>query len=949
MANTDKELQQSFEQTIQTNRTANRELSSAVKNVVKFSDALEEASNTAIDKAVASLKDLLSKTNLLTDAQVDSIKNAKQATSTLSALAKKQARLSEMLDDYNHQMKDIVKRGKAKSVQDQDIVKINERYIAGLHKMGIHTANNADVTQTINEQLSKHVKVQKEVSNQTEKVSTIQSKFGKAMVGNTESFIDNTKRLYSWTVVMNQAKKAVRELYGSAVELSNKGMLMSMRAQMEGAIRLRITMDEFQKLVTENMDMIASLGGGVGGIDRFTKEVEFASQGLEHMGKLAAFYGMKNAKVLMKAGMGPNSQGGMDVLYRKSLMSMNAQFKLFQAGFGDTIEEFAGYYDSVLQAEDIQSKMNTLDEAGKNKMMEEIDTRTKNIRVMGLSLKGMEQMNQRMDDMFNPGKNNQSERMKQFAMSNNAFASVQSALSPEDQKRMQDLMPFFQSINQMKLNNDTQGYKNAQGSKEYQQLSELFYKGRTTQFERSRKSGMAGVDLYAANEMVGGSEMYTKDLMEMGEASATKGRSGVPNKIGSPAVDAWIDQTQKMTGEGDLLTKAFNFLRTAVEQYQSIISNPLGMLASTILITTLINKFGGGLANLVKSVVSGGNLFKMAAGGVMRGVMMIIKGIPVLGSIYAAMEAGWGSVMGTGTSTSDYYARAGIDEQATFVPQFMKDIGVRSLGVLTDVGSAAAGMIGIDMTKNFADKQLKTSSSNEATMLQALVSNGVTDPKQQAMLMGQFSHETGGFKNMTEIGNGSRYEGSKTLGNTQAGDGEKYKGRGYVQLTGRDNYKRAGEALGYDLINHPELAAQPDIAAKIAWWYTSTKKVGGESVVGMAGRGDIMGVTTAINGGTNGLQSRINATQSYMAQLYGGGAAGAPGTSVAAMTGAVDSDGLPIVPSTPSSTSGAPTDPVSELQKQTAILLTIATNTMPSKGVDPRVYRRPQDAVVAGS
>lgn len=94
-----------------------------------------------------------------------------------------------------------------------------------------------------------------------------------------------------------------------------------------------------------------------------------------------------------------------------------------------------------------------------------------------------------------------------------------------------------------------------------------------------------------------------------------------------------------------------------------------------------------------------------------------------------------------------------------------------------------------------------------------------------------YMHEVGGptyFKNMYDM-NGSRPHVAKQLGNNQPGDGARYYGRGFVQLTGRANYERAGKALGIDLINQPARAADFDVAAKVLYlgmkdgWFTGKR------------------------------------------------------------------------------------------------------------------------------
>lgn len=77
--------------------------------------------------------------------------------------------------------------------------------------------------------------------------------------------------------------------------------------------------------------------------------------------------------------------------------------------------------------------------------------------------------------------------------------------------------------------------------------------------------------------------------------------------------------------------------------------------------------------------------------------------------------------------------------------------------------------------------------------------------------LGQCGHESGAFRYMEEIASGDAYEGRADLGNVQPGDGRRYKGRGPIQLTGRDNYRRDGRKLGLDFERHPEMVALPSV------------------------------------------------------------------------------------------------------------------------------------------
>ena len=89
-----------------------------------------------------------------------------------------------------------------------------------------------------------------------------------------------------------------------------------------------------------------------------------------------------------------------------------------------------------------------------------------------------------------------------------------------------------------------------------------------------------------------------------------------------------------------------------------------------------------------------------------------------------------------------------------------------------------------------------------------------------SQFLAQCAHETQNFTHMSEQGDQEYFKQyDQRLGNHHKGDGARYKGRGFIQLTGRDNYRRAGKALGLPLEDRPELAEQPRNATAIALWY----------------------------------------------------------------------------------------------------------------------------------
>lgn len=129
----------------------------------------------------------------------------------------------------------------------------------------------------------------------------------------------------------------------------------------------------------------------------------------------------------------------------------------------------------------------------------------------------------------------------------------------------------------------------------------------------------------------------------------------------------------------------------------------------------------------------------------------------------------------------------------------------------------------------------------------------INTPLRQAHFLAQLGQESDSFATAEEYASGDAYEGRLDLGNTQQGDGRRFKGRGLIQLTGRSNYAAYGTAIGKDLINgNPAaVATDPSLAVDVSTWFWDTHNLNH-----LADSDNVDAVTRAINGGLNGISNR---------------------------------------------------------------------------------------------
>jgi putative chitinase len=128
----------------------------------------------------------------------------------------------------------------------------------------------------------------------------------------------------------------------------------------------------------------------------------------------------------------------------------------------------------------------------------------------------------------------------------------------------------------------------------------------------------------------------------------------------------------------------------------------------------------------------------------------------------------------------------------------------------------------------------------------------IDNPERLSAFIAQLAHESGELRYMEEIADGGAYEGRQDLGNVNPGDGKRFKGRGPIQITGRNNYRNCGTALGLDLIQNPELLALPEHGCRAAGWFWNVHQLNV-----LADERSFFSISRLINGGVNGMDDRI--------------------------------------------------------------------------------------------
>jgi len=190
-------------------------------------------------------------------------------------------------------------------------------------------------------------------------------------------------------------------------------------------------------------------------------------------------------------------------------------------------------------------------------------------------------------------------------------------------------------------------------------------------------------------------------------------------------------------------------------------------------------------------------------------------------------------------------------------------VGTSSASVTTGATTTAVAVTAAQVAKMFPGVPLSNIQTNLPFVMQALTAAGLGDKDMVLMALATIRAETGNFTPLSEFQSEfntppggppfALYDHRTDLGNQGPPDGKNFRGRGYVQLTGRFNYQIHGAAigLGNQLVTNPKLANDPDIAGKLLASFLKSKE---SKIRNALARNDLKTARKLVNGGSHGLK-----------------------------------------------------------------------------------------------
>src|ERR1017187_7920590 len=386
----------------------------------KLNLAMDDLSETALKKLTADLKATAKQTGLLNDEQLDLIKSSKDLTDAIEQQEKIAEEVTKAQIKYRASLREAAEQDKKGFWQSKNTLKLaEEQYSADLSTLKL-TRSQAD-------QIVHTTAAFKDHSRGLAASATSLDHFTKHIDDAKSSVKGWVAQNISLTASFELLKKAALQQIDELNKATAVGLQTSFAAIGIEAVKLKMSFDEFNELISKNRDVIRNLGGGVEGVKNFSRMIKETSSDLAYMGKDGIAATGRFFTTLKTMGVGSKDAKN----FNEAMKSTQKHFTEFQGLWGDSYDQFADLIESQMEGASVQAKLTGLNAQESKQVREEIMLRTENMKAMGLSNDQIKTFSARLEDTADPRKTNYSQKASE-SVATQAYIQQVVAANPEN-------------------------------------------------------------------------------------------------------------------------------------------------------------------------------------------------------------------------------------------------------------------------------------------------------------------------------------------------------------------------------------------------------------------------------------------------------------------------------------------------------------------------------------
>lgn len=655
-----------------------------------FSDLTEKLSNSAGNKAAKDIAAFLESSKLITQADKERIQTSDDLSKVLSKLEdtytdlyKLEGQHKKRLESTVSQLNDFYKKrisgtnDPAKQAKLQE--ELNGKVAEALKDQAKAQALSKGITEDYFNAVDNGIpKIREEIKQRTQNVGLIAAQ-NKGLGDLIDRYKKQAIGLFSVEEGMRHLGRAFDKMYDQANRLTEKGLLGTLMQVNVSAVKLLMTVQDFEKAIGDNRDLILQYGAGVRGIEKFEKTIRDVKGDLGYLGKNANDAAISFIQASKNVGLFDTRENPNDPLsnpkdkiaqkaYMDSLNAMKNQFKKFAGLYGDSAKDYEQLISQQVNEEHVRGRLNTLNKTDASLLIQEIIKRQDNLKAMGLSTDQIIKFNDRLENLYDPEKNNIQQKNSEAVGLENTFQELINRQKADPRFAEQAAALEKQSASMAKYvdilrRGSEEERKKFESSDEYLNLAKEVSRSSTNVFQKGNM-----YDNTAANAYVEQGGKAYQNMKLTGTDTATAEAKGLNQNTWTPEQRAAREKEAKESvGQGTFSGGALQTATFFEEGLKALSSGPLGDLALALPgLVSAIWLFGGKLkvaASLVSKIIpkfakwfglgTGAVAAAEAEAGVATGASSAVAGAG------AAAESGIASAGAAGAATGGAAAGAG--------------------------------------------------------------------------------------------------------------------------------------------------------------------------------------------------------------------------------------------------------------------------------------------------